>query len=66
MVLLSIAFLFGIYLAFDGVLSRVGPVRGVSTHGHWGALLAEAMLNILMGLIALLVTGAKPWAVCYP
>lgn len=57
-VLLSLAFVFGIYLLIDGVFGLVGTVRAVSAHGHWGALLAEAVLNILMGLIALFMPGA--------
>jgi uncharacterized membrane protein HdeD (DUF308 family) len=57
-VLLSLAFLFGIYLLADGVIGLVGMVRAVRAHGHWATLLAEAVLNILMGLIALLVPGA--------
>jgi uncharacterized membrane protein HdeD (DUF308 family) len=57
-VLLSLALLFGIYLLADGVIGLVGTVRAVSTHGHWGALLAEAVLNILMGLIALFIPAA--------
>jgi uncharacterized membrane protein HdeD (DUF308 family) len=57
-VLLSLAFLFGIYLLIDGVIGLVSTVRAVTAHGHWGALLAEAVLNLLMGLIALFVPGA--------
>jgi uncharacterized membrane protein HdeD (DUF308 family) len=57
-VLLSLAFLFGIYMLADGIVGLVGTVRAVSAHGHWGALLAEAVLNILMGLIALFIPGA--------
>jgi uncharacterized membrane protein HdeD (DUF308 family) len=56
--LLSLAFVFGIYLVADGVIGLVGTVRAVSAHGHWGALLAEAVLNILMGLIALFMPAA--------
>jgi len=36
----------------------VSTVRAVTAHGHWGALLAEAVLNLLIGLIALLMPGA--------
>jgi uncharacterized membrane protein HdeD (DUF308 family) len=57
-VLLSLAFLFGIYMLIDGVIGLAGSVRAVVAHGHWGALLAEAVLNILMGLIALFIPGA--------
>jgi len=56
--LLSLAFVFGIYLLADGVLGLVGTARTMSAHGRWGGLLAEAALNILMGLIALLMPGA--------
>ena len=57
-VLLSLAFVIGIYLVLDGVIGLVGTVRAVTAHGHWGTLLAEAILNILMGLIALFIPAA--------
>jgi uncharacterized membrane protein HdeD (DUF308 family) len=57
-VLLSLAFLFGIYLMVDGVIGIAGSVRAVAAHGHWGVLLAEAVLNMLMGLIAIFLPGA--------
>ena len=60
--LLSLAFLFGIYLLADGIIGVVGTVRAVTAHRHWGALLAEAILNILMGLIALFLPGAAVFA----
>jgi uncharacterized membrane protein HdeD (DUF308 family) len=61
-VLLSLALLFGIYLVADGVIGLVGTVRAVRTHRHWGALLAEAVLNILMGLVALFIPAAAVFA----
>jgi uncharacterized membrane protein HdeD (DUF308 family) len=57
-VLLSLAFLFGVYLVADGLIGLAGIVQAVRAHGHWGALLAEAVLNILMGLVALIIPGA--------
>ncbi len=57
-VLLSLAFVFGIYVFADGIIGLVGTVRAVSAHGHWGSLLAEAVLNILMGLVAFFMPGA--------
>jgi uncharacterized membrane protein HdeD (DUF308 family) len=57
-VLLSLAFFFGIYLLVDGIIGLVSSARAVMAHGHWGALLAEAVLNILMGLIALFIPAA--------
>jgi uncharacterized membrane protein HdeD (DUF308 family) len=57
-VLLSLAFLFGIYLMIDGIIGLVTMVRAVAAHGHWGALLAEAVANMIMGWIALFLPGA--------
>lgn len=57
-VLLSLALLFGIYMLADGAIGLVSTVRAVTAHGHWGMLLAEAILNIIMGLIALFIPGA--------
>jgi uncharacterized membrane protein HdeD (DUF308 family) len=57
-VLLSLALLFGIYLLIDGVIGLVSTVRAVTGHGHWVMLLAEAILNIIKGLIALLIPAA--------
>jgi uncharacterized membrane protein HdeD (DUF308 family) len=57
-VLLSLALLFGIYLLIDGAFGLVASVRAFTGHGHWGALLAEAAVNIVMGLIALLLPAA--------
>jgi uncharacterized membrane protein HdeD (DUF308 family) len=50
--------LFGVYVLIDGVIGLVSTVRAVTSHGHWGALLGEAVLNILMGLIALFMPAA--------
>jgi uncharacterized membrane protein HdeD (DUF308 family) len=57
-VLLSLALLFGIYLLIDGVIGLVSTFQAVTAHGHWGALLAEAVMNIIMGLIALFLPAA--------
>ncbi len=57
-VLVSLALLFGIYLLADGILGLAGTVQAVRMHRQWGPLLAEAVLNVLMGLIALLMPGA--------
>jgi uncharacterized membrane protein HdeD (DUF308 family) len=57
-VLLSLALLFGIYLLADGIIGLVSTIRTVTAHGHWGMLLLEAILNMIMGLIALFMPGA--------
>jgi uncharacterized membrane protein HdeD (DUF308 family) len=53
-VLLSFALLFGAYLLVDGVFAIVSAVRAMGQRQHWGLLLAEGAVDILMGFIALL------------
>ncbi|MGG5809135.1 HdeD family acid-resistance protein [Falsiroseomonas sp. CW058] len=53
-VLLSLALLFGAYLLADGVLGIVAAIRAARADERWGLLLGEGVLNILMGLLALL------------
>ena len=60
--LLSLAFLLGIYLLADGVIGAVGTIRAARAHRHWGTLLAESVLNFLMGLVALVMPGAAVFA----
>jgi uncharacterized membrane protein HdeD (DUF308 family) len=51
--MLSLALLFGVYLMLDGVFGIVSALRAARSHERWGWLLAEAILNLVMGLIAL-------------
>jgi uncharacterized membrane protein HdeD (DUF308 family) len=53
-VLLSLALAFAAYLLADGVLAIVSAIRAARAHERWGLLLAEGVLNILMGLLAAL------------
>jgi uncharacterized membrane protein HdeD (DUF308 family) len=57
-IILSLALLFGIYLLADGVLGLVATVRAVEHHRRWVTLLAEAVLNVLVGLVALFLPSA--------
>ena len=57
-VLLSLAFVFGIYLVIDGAIGLIATLRAVRVHRQWHALLAEAVLNIIIGLIAMLMPAA--------
>jgi uncharacterized membrane protein HdeD (DUF308 family) len=54
-VLLSLALLFGVYVAVDGVLAIIASVRAARRHERWGLLLLEGLLNLAMGAVALLV-----------
>ena len=57
-VLLSLALVFGSYLMVDGIIGLIGAARTLVAHGHWGALMAEAVLNMIVGLAALFMPGA--------
>ncbi len=50
--LLSLALFFGVYLLIDGVFGIVAAIRAARQDQRWGLLLAEGVLDILMGLIA--------------
>jgi uncharacterized membrane protein HdeD (DUF308 family) len=52
--MLSLALLFAIYLLADGVFGIVAAIRAAQRHERWGLLLAEAVLDIVMGVIAAL------------
>lgn len=52
--LLSMALVFAAYLIVDGAFGLVSAIRAGKAHERWGLLLAEAILNILMGAIAFL------------
>ena len=52
--MLSLALVFAAYLIVDGAFGVVAAIRAAQSHERWGLLLAEAILNILMGAIAFL------------
>jgi len=56
--LLSLALLFGAYLLADGIIGLVVTWRAGKAGVRWGPLLWEAVLNIIMGLIALVMPAA--------
>jgi len=56
--LLSLALIFGAYLLVDGLAGLYVAWRTSRVNGHWGALLGEAVLNIVTGLIALVIPAA--------
>jgi len=53
-VMLSLALLFGIYLVVDGIFGIISAIRAARRRERWGLLLVEGILNIIMGVIALL------------
>lgn len=57
-VMLSLALLFGAYLIVDGIFGIVAAARSTQAHGPWRALLAEGVLNLIMGGIAFFLPAA--------
>jgi uncharacterized membrane protein HdeD (DUF308 family) len=56
-VMLSLAWLFAIYLLADGIAAITAALRAAEHHERWGLLLAEGVAGILMGIIAFLFPG---------
>lgn len=52
--MLSLALLFAAYLLADGAFGIVSGVRAARRHERWGWLVAEGVLNILTGVVAVL------------
>jgi uncharacterized membrane protein HdeD (DUF308 family) len=51
--------LFGIYALVDGIFAIISAIRAAQGHRRWGAFLAEGIIGILIGILAL----AEPLAV---
>ena len=56
-VMLSVALLFAVYLIVDGVIGLFAAFRMSHADNRWWYLLAEAVLNLLMGALALAFPG---------
>ena len=52
--LAALVTLFGVYALADGVLAIVAAVRGGRKHERWGWMLAEGIIGVVAGAIALL------------
>lgn len=60
--LASLALVFGAYMLADGIVDIVAAVRAARRHERWGLLVLEGVLDIIVGLIALLVPPATIFA----
>jgi uncharacterized membrane protein HdeD (DUF308 family) len=63
--LAAIVILFGVYAIIDGGLALVAAVRGVRRHERWGAMLAEGIVSVAAGAIALLWPALGALALVY-
>jgi len=60
--MISLALVFAAYLLVDGIFGIVAAVRAAQAHERWGLLLAESLLNILMGVVAAVFPGSAVFA----
>jgi len=56
-VMLTLAVFFGVYLLFDGVFGIVAAIRAAQHHERWGLLLAEGVLNVIVGVVVWMFPG---------
>ncbi|MGU3664671.1 HdeD family acid-resistance protein [Methylobacterium sp. A49B] len=59
---LSLVLFFAAYMLADGVFAIVGAVRAAQRHERWGFLLVEGIVDIIVGIAAVLVPAAAVWA----
>jgi uncharacterized membrane protein HdeD (DUF308 family) len=59
---LSLVLFFAGYMLADGVFAIVGAVRAAQHHERWGFLLLEGIVDIIVGVAAVLVPAAAVWA----
>ncbi len=59
----TLIFVFGIYMLVDGVFTIVAAVRAAAHHQRWGLLILEGVLDILIGIIALVDPAMTAYAI---
>ncbi|SEH43409.1 Uncharacterized membrane protein HdeD, DUF308 family [Methylobacterium sp. 275MFSha3.1] len=59
---LSLVLFFAAYMLVDGVVAVVGAVRAAQRHERWGFMLVEGLVDIVVGVAAVLVPAAAVWA----
>jgi len=62
---LSLVLFFAAYMLVDGIVGIVASVRAAQRHARWGFLLLEGLLDIVVGVAAVLVPAAAVWAFVY-
>lgn len=55
--MLSLVIVFSAYMLVDGVVGIISAVRAIRKKDRWGLLLFEGLLNIAVGIVALLWPG---------
>lgn len=62
---LSLVLFFAAYMLVDGVVGIVASIRAAQHHERWGYLLAEGVLDVIVGVAAVLVPAAAVWTFVY-
>lgn len=62
---LSLVLFFAAYMLVDGLVTIVASVRAAQHHERWGYLLMEGILDIVVGVVAVLAPAAAVWAFVY-
>lgn len=62
---LALIVLFGAYALFDGVFALIAAAREARIHGHSGALLLEAILDLIIAAICFIRPGVALIALVY-
>ena len=53
---------FAAYMLVDGAFAILAAIRAAQKHERWGLLLLEGLLDIIVGIAAVLVPAAAVWA----
>jgi uncharacterized membrane protein HdeD (DUF308 family) len=61
--LLALVIVFGIYAILDGVMAVVVGVRHRGTESHWGWQVAQGVVSVIAGIIALVLPGVTALAI---
>ncbi|KQO66715.1 MULTISPECIES: HdeD family acid-resistance protein [unclassified Methylobacterium] len=62
---LSLVLFFAAYMLVDGIVGVIASVRAAQRHERWGFLLLEGLLDLVVGVAAVLVPAAAVWAFVY-
>lgn len=62
---LSLVLFFAAYMLVDGAAGIAASIRAAQRHERWGYLLAEGVLDVIVGVAAVMVPAAAVWAFVY-
>jgi uncharacterized membrane protein HdeD (DUF308 family) len=63
--IVALVTIFGVYAFVEGVLAIMAALRGIREHDRWGWMLAEGIVGIIAGLVALFMPGVGALAIVW-